>query len=375
MLTPLPWSLRLATNQPKARLHYSQKGCGEPRISFFSPKKHLTIQLSNVGDTQPAPERTAAFRHASLPPSPMGMPLPSTRADYDDDRVGTAAMPPATAVNGINGSAEHAAQPSTSMSADEARAAALQLGHQRAAIDDELRTLGETLTTQNATMNSPLVDSDGFPLANIDIVAVRTARARIIALRNDRNAVEAQMRDLVNVALARPAGMSNGVAGASGSFRTGANSASASAARGTAMAQVPGTGGALSMSVSTREEGDAAAWGDVGGLQPFAKVNTVANGSPAQQAGLQVDDEVLRFGELAATTAHRSPTQRDLGNLPTAVREGAEVIVMVLRKGTSADPSGGAELAATRRVIKQLRLTPASGWGGRGLLGCHLLPL
>lgn len=34
-------------------------------------------------------------------------------------------------------------------------------------------------------LNVPLVDADGFPLADIDIWAVRHARVRIIELRND----------------------------------------------------------------------------------------------------------------------------------------------------------------------------------------------
>lgn len=32
-------------------------------------------------------------------------------------------------------------------------------------------------------------------------------------------------------------------------------------------------------------------------------------------------------------------------------------------------------VANSRRQELQLTLTPRSGWGGRGLLGCHILPL
>lgn len=76
------------------------------------------------------------------------------------------------------------------------------------------------------TLNSPLVDSQGFPLNTIDIVSryagikrgaecsrsrhllqpsVREARSRIIALQNDRKDIDGQLKDLLEVALARDA--------------------------------------------------------------------------------------------------------------------------------------------------------------------------
>ena len=39
-------------------------------------------------------------------------------------------------------------------------------------------------------MDSPLVDSEGFPLASIDVYAVRHARVKIIQLLNDRSHLE-----------------------------------------------------------------------------------------------------------------------------------------------------------------------------------------
>ena len=82
------------------------------------------------------------------------------------------------------------------MTAAEARNAALQLSNERRSIDEELSSLFNVLRSQNVTMNSALIDNQGFPIASIDIVAVRTARARIIALQNDRENIENQMRKL-----------------------------------------------------------------------------------------------------------------------------------------------------------------------------------
>ena len=52
-------------------------------------------------------------------------------------------------------------------------------------IELELETQLSILKAENVTMQTPLLDSEGFPRADIDIWAIRTARVRIIELRND----------------------------------------------------------------------------------------------------------------------------------------------------------------------------------------------
>ncbi|VDM01089.1 unnamed protein product [Schistocephalus solidus] len=49
------------------------------------------------------------------------------------------------------------------------------------------------LLNQNVGMHGPLIDAGGFPRSDIDLVAVRTARNRIICLNTDHAAV---MREL-----------------------------------------------------------------------------------------------------------------------------------------------------------------------------------
>ena len=60
---------------------------------------------------------------------------------------------------------------------------------QKSNIEAELETHLSTLKSNNVTMQTPLVDVEGFPRADIDIYAVRGARVRIIELRNDLKAV------------------------------------------------------------------------------------------------------------------------------------------------------------------------------------------
>lgn len=267
----------------------------------------------------------------------MGMPLPSaaTSAQGNGPQESTSISPSMVNIS--------------TLSAEEARQMALQLAEKRREIDEEVDAHAHTLKSNDATMTSRLVDQEGFPIASIDIVAIRTARARLIALRNDREDVEHQMRQLLEVALARQANQSNGVAQESDSS--------------IAMAHVPGTNGALSTSILVDHTASEQSWGQIGGLIPFALVDSVAPSSPASQADLRIHDKILKFGRIVASSAHRSPSRRDLGNLPSAVTEDAQIEVLVLRT------------QGTVSSVKRLQLTPSSRWGGRGLLGCHLVPL
>ena len=53
----------------------------------------------------------------------------------------------------------------------------------------ELDTQFAILKANSCTMNTPLVDRDGFPRADIDVYNVRIARTRVIELKNDMTAV------------------------------------------------------------------------------------------------------------------------------------------------------------------------------------------
>ena len=53
------------------------------------------------------------------------------------------------------------------------------------AIEAEIDAQASVLKANNVTMQSPLVDPEGFPRADIDVWEVRHARVRIIELRND----------------------------------------------------------------------------------------------------------------------------------------------------------------------------------------------
>ncbi|KAI5450574.1 putative 26S proteasome regulatory subunit [Naganishia albida] len=168
-------------------------------------------------------------------------------------------------------------------------------------------------------MSSPLVDPEGFPRADIDVYTVRHARAAIVRLRNDHRAVVEEMGRVLQVVYAAREGEGPAIV----------------VERSAVAVQPSGVNG-------------------TGRIQTaLAKVNAVAPGSPAAQAGMEKNDLILEFGHLDGDNS-----LADVGAL-VASSEGVELRIVV-RRGTA---------------LVELLLTPRPGWGGRGMLGCHILPV
>ncbi|KZT37631.1 hypothetical protein SISSUDRAFT_987462 [Sistotremastrum suecicum HHB10207 ss-3] len=216
-----------------------------------------------------------------------------------------------------------------------AREHALKLMERKDLLQAELDTQMAILAANGANMNTALVDGQGFPVANIDVYAVRLARVRIIELRNDMKG----LMDDIGRAL-------EGIYDPS-----------------KPLPRVNGTDAGDGAGPSQRLEE----------MDPFAKVTGVAPGSPAAEAvstrgsgtrlddtrhilqGLQREDLVVRFGALMGGSVAGG-----LGSVAAYVSEHEEqTFPVVVRRGTG-------------QVV--VSLTPRSGWGGRGLLGCHIVP-
>ncbi|KAI0187428.1 26S proteasome non-ATPase regulatory subunit 9 [Xylaria flabelliformis] len=193
-------------------------------------------------------------------------------------------------------------------------------------MEAELKALGGVLDSHGVNMETPLITRDGFPRADIDVAQIRTTRSRIIHLKNDykdlMNAIEkhlhehfASLQDIGDVA----------------SNPNPANQATI-------------------MGDSIPETLEA----------PFAKVNSVVANSPAEAAGLKAGDEIRNFGYVnrANHDGLKKVGECVQGN------EGQRVLVKISRRADS----------GTRQEL-QLYLTPQRNWGGRGLLGCHILPM
>lgn len=111
---------------------------------------------------------------------------------------------------------------------------------------------------------------------------------------------------------------------------------------------------------------------------PFAKVNTVATGSPAEAAGLRPGDEIRNFGPanrdnhdnlrkvMECVLANEDVCYHDASTLGAKLtRLQRNIFIRISRSTTS----------VTQREELRLTLTPRKDWGGRGMLGCHILPI
>lgn len=177
-------------------------------------------------------------------------------------------------------------------------------------------------------MDGPLIDGDGFPRNDIDVYQVRQARQQIICLQNDYKAlmkeIEKQMHKLHSEA---------------------AESQTQLLSINTATLRLEGDNDVPTTSMSPPLV--------VPPVKVIVKVNMISPGSPAEEAGLRVDDEILEFG-----TINSRNFQNNLTQISDLVRhmQNKRVPLKVLRMGQQLD----------------MILIPKS-WSGRGLLGCNIL--
>lgn len=187
---------------------------------------------------------------------------------------------------------------------------------QKENIEAELDAQFSILKANNIDMTTPLVDREGFPRADVDLYAIRHARKRINELRNDYKAVMNEIE--------------------------------------TALQAVydPSTVGS-----SPQEVAQHASLSDSAeSLVAFARVDGVAPNSPAAEAGLRREDLILKFGSLARSSFTENSLQ-PLADL-VSVNENRELQVVISRS----------------EETMSLKLIPRKGWGGRGMLGCHIVP-
>ncbi|KAM3425394.1 26S proteasome non-ATPase regulatory subunit 9 [Cercospora zeina] len=192
---------------------------------------------------------------------------------------------------------------------------------QKQNLEAELSALGSVLDSHGVNMTTPLTTPDGFPRSDIDVAQIRTTRARVIRLKNDHKAVMKSLEEAVHEQFA-----------ARKTPEEIPTQASASTTAAAAPVVEP----------------------------PFARVNAVVASSPAEQAGMKAGDKVTKFGWVTWTNHER------LTKVAQVVQqnENRTILVKVLREG---------ERAISQ--VHDLQLTPRRDWGGRGLLGCHLVPL
>lgn len=200
------------------------------------------------------------------------------------------------------------------MSRDQIREDILNLMKQKDAIESEIKDLTGILSRNGVGMTDSLVDEDDFPRNSIDIYQVRNARHRIICLQTDHKNLMKQIES-----------------GLQGYYGT-----------------------CTEPCVSQPTPMDVNHVGINTYTIPFAKVNLVSENSPAEIAGIHLNDEIVEFGSI------NSANFKNITNIATVVQHSENTkIHLKIKRG--------------ERFLN-LQLVPRK-WTGKGLLGCNIITI
>ncbi|EDK42611.1 hypothetical protein LELG_00789 [Lodderomyces elongisporus NRRL YB-4239] len=202
-----------------------------------------------------------------------------------------------------------------------------QLLNLKLEIESQLSILGNLLSQKyGADMNTPLVSPDGFPRSDIDVVTIRLLRVQIIRLRNDYKDVLKVLENKMEEEFKR------------------------------LQAEEPESAKLDATKESHQKQGEMAGSALEHTYTPFAIVKEVIAGGPAEAAGLEEEDKIVLFdGDI------HSLNNESLQRLVERVRRknGLNILMKVQRREKSIN----------------LTLRPTDQWGGKGLLGCRIVPI
>ncbi|KAI3975556.1 hypothetical protein MKX01_002388 [Papaver californicum] len=204
------------------------------------------------------------------------------------------------------------------------KAETMSLMEQRDAIESEMCSIIHRLSQPAGPgISGSLVDSEGFPRADFDIPVIRAQRQRLFELRNDYDKITDTISEHLQTLHSAKLSPSKSAASKS--------SVLPASLHGVLPKDAP--------SFVTMESASL----------PFAIVDEIADASPAAEDGLQLGDQIVKFGNVESGDNLLSRLASE-GQL----NQGNQVPTTVLRQGG----------------LVNLNVTPRS-WNGRGLLGCH----
>lgn len=209
------------------------------------------------------------------------------------------------------------------MVAPNVKAETMGLMDRRTALEAEMNAIIAALSAPGGPgITGGLVDAEGFPRSDVDIPAVLAQRRKLAELRNDHkditNKIDKNLEVLHSTKLSR-------------------NEQSIARSSGTSVSLHSG----LSQNDPMEE--------DLVTRLPFAMIDEITDDSPAAVDGLQLGDEIVKFGSVEAG-------DRLQGRLVSEAlsNEDSQVSLVIIRQGSPMN----------------LTVTPRK-WHGRGLLGCH----
>ncbi|KAL3642997.1 hypothetical protein CASFOL_013812 [Castilleja foliolosa] len=219
------------------------------------------------------------------------------------------------------------------MVATNLKAETMKLMDKRSGMEEEMNAIIEGLCRPGGPgLSGNLVDSEGFPRADIDIHAVRAERHRLSELRNDHIDITEKINK--NIELLHSAKLTPKTVHVNDSDPKD---------------QDANVG--MSSSVNNPTSGGASVAMDVDFVlsRPFAMVDEIAEASPAAEDGLQLGDQIVKFGDV-----ERGENLLQRLAAEPRQKQGQAIPLLVMRQG----------------ALINLKVTPRE-WSGPGLLGCH----
>lgn len=208
----------------------------------------------------------------------------------------------------------------------------LDLDKKRTALEHEILEI-TNLLNENGGVEGRLVDDEGFPIEGLDIQMIRTQRNKLIYLQNDLKNLMTVIENNMQIF-----------------FK---NETTKKAEIKVDKPEDKNEPISLMIHEEVKKE-------KVISKLPFAWIGLVAPGSPAEEAGLQVGDGIVLFGNLYYG-ASNNPLQKISEIVSKNIDQ--EIAVEIIRKNVENEEEN-------IRFIK-LNLIPHT-WSGQGVLGCKL---
>ncbi|PIN00950.1 26S proteasome regulatory complex, subunit PSMD9 [Handroanthus impetiginosus] len=219
------------------------------------------------------------------------------------------------------------------MVATNLKAETMKLMDKRSGMEVEMNVIIQRLCQPGGPgLSGNLVDSEGFPRTDIDISNVRADRRRLAELRNDHKDITEKINQ--NIQLLHSAKLTPTIPSVEDS---GPKDQDENVGMSSAFSNPVAGGSSSAMDV------------DLVVSRPFAVVDEITEGSPASEDGLQLGDQIVKFGnvEIGENLLQRLASEAQN-------KQGQAVSLVVMRQG----------------ALISMTVTPRA-WSGRGLLGCH----
>uniref|UniRef100_A0A182X814 26S proteasome non-ATPase regulatory subunit 9 n=1 Tax=Anopheles quadriannulatus TaxID=34691 RepID=A0A182X814_ANOQN len=183
------------------------------------------------------------------------------------------------------------------------REAVLSLMERKKELEAQIEQQGLILSANRIGMHEPLVDGEGYPLSNVDVLSVRKARHTIICLQNDRKKIMQQIeKGIAQVFEAEQSAPANGQQQQQHHHQNLPNE-------------------------PMEVDGDRTA---SSAPEPFAVVESVVPGQLADRMGIAVGDQIVQVGTV---TARNFKTMNQVQSV-IANMQGRK-LHLVVRKATS----------------------------------------